>query len=207
MRVETETEKIVAVLHEVVEDSQPPQRWGFDELRREGFSEPVLVALEGITQRVAGARTTAKALPPGFISRSITRSPSRWKRRVSRSKRRSAPRSFACLSPSCMAEMTTVTPSRSCAKPAQPSPTFTKTTCMCPTCSPIANGVTCCECPRVASREGQSHRTHSGGTLSARDAWSPLDVASEPCTLLRVSPFDFAGNFQRPVLRSPFFLP
>ena len=51
MRVETETEKIVAVLHEVVEDSQPPQRWGFDELRREGFSEPVLAALEGVTQR------------------------------------------------------------------------------------------------------------------------------------------------------------
>ena len=46
MRVETETEKIVAVLHEVVEDSQPPQRWGFDELRREGFAEPVLAALK-----------------------------------------------------------------------------------------------------------------------------------------------------------------
>ena len=51
MRVETETEKIVAVLHEVVEDSQPPQRWGFDELRREGFSEPVLAALECVTRR------------------------------------------------------------------------------------------------------------------------------------------------------------
>ena len=51
MRVETETEKIVAVLHEVVEDSQPPQRWGFDELRREGFSEPVLAALAGVTRR------------------------------------------------------------------------------------------------------------------------------------------------------------
>ncbi len=50
MRVETETEKIVAVLHEVVEDSQSPQRWGFDELRREGFSVSVLAALEGVTQ-------------------------------------------------------------------------------------------------------------------------------------------------------------
>ena len=50
MRVETETEKIVAVLHEVVEDSQPPPRWGFDELRREGFSEEVLAALEGVTR-------------------------------------------------------------------------------------------------------------------------------------------------------------
>ena len=51
MRVETETEKIVAVLHDVVEDSQPHPRWGFDELRREGFSEPVLAALEGVTRR------------------------------------------------------------------------------------------------------------------------------------------------------------
>ena len=50
MRVETETEKIVAALHDVVEDSQPTQRWGFDELRREGFSEPVLAALECVTR-------------------------------------------------------------------------------------------------------------------------------------------------------------
>jgi len=46
MGVETETEKIVAVLHEVVEDRPPSPRWGFDELRRDGFSEPVLAALE-----------------------------------------------------------------------------------------------------------------------------------------------------------------
>jgi|GEM_PF-2906769 len=51
MRVETETEKIVAVLHDVVEDRQPPQRSGLDELRREGFAEPVLAALEGVTRR------------------------------------------------------------------------------------------------------------------------------------------------------------
>ena len=50
MRVETETQKIVAVLPEVVEDSQPPPRWGFDELRLESFSEPVLAALEGVTR-------------------------------------------------------------------------------------------------------------------------------------------------------------
>ena len=41
----------MAVLPEVVEDSQPPQRRGFDELRREGFSESVLAALEGMTRR------------------------------------------------------------------------------------------------------------------------------------------------------------
>jgi len=51
MRVETEPEQIVAVLHDVVEASQPPQRWGFDELRREGFAEPVLAALECVTRR------------------------------------------------------------------------------------------------------------------------------------------------------------
>ena len=51
MRVETETEKIVPVLHDGIEDRQPPPRWGFDELRREGFSEPVLAALEGVTRR------------------------------------------------------------------------------------------------------------------------------------------------------------
>ena len=50
-RVETETEKIVAVRHEVVEDRRPPQRWRGDELRREGLSEPVLAALECVTRR------------------------------------------------------------------------------------------------------------------------------------------------------------
>ena len=39
------------MLHDVVEDSQPPQRWGFDELRREGFSESVLAALDWVTRR------------------------------------------------------------------------------------------------------------------------------------------------------------
>ena len=51
VRVETETEKFVALLHDVVEDSQPPQRWGLDELRREGISESALAALEGVTRR------------------------------------------------------------------------------------------------------------------------------------------------------------
>ena len=51
MRVETETEKIVAVRHEVVEDSQPRSAGASTKLRREGFSEPVLAALEGVTRR------------------------------------------------------------------------------------------------------------------------------------------------------------
>ena len=60
----------MAVLHEVVEDSQPPPRWGFDELRREGFSEPVLAALEGVTRR-EGERPTRSS----FAVRGPIRSP------------------------------------------------------------------------------------------------------------------------------------
>ena len=65
MRVETETEKTVAVLHDGGEDSQPPPRWGFDERRRAGISEPVLAALEGV------ARTEGETCED-FIRRSLT---------------------------------------------------------------------------------------------------------------------------------------
>jgi len=65
LRVRAWLEKIVAVLPEVVEDSQPPPRWGFDELRHEGFSEPVLAALEGVTR---GEGATYEK----FIRRSLT---------------------------------------------------------------------------------------------------------------------------------------
>ena len=51
MRVDSQTEKIVAVLHDVIEDSKPPHRWEVDDLRREGFSEEVLTALDGVTRR------------------------------------------------------------------------------------------------------------------------------------------------------------
>ncbi len=43
--------KIVAILHDVAEDSRPPYRFGFDELRAEGFSETVLAALDCVTAR------------------------------------------------------------------------------------------------------------------------------------------------------------
>lgn len=49
MRLETEAEKIVAVLHDVVEDGGG--RWSFATLRAEGFSEQVLEALEHVTKR------------------------------------------------------------------------------------------------------------------------------------------------------------
>ena len=50
-RVRSDKEKIVAVLHDVVEDSTPPARWGIDELRAEGFGGDILAALECVTKR------------------------------------------------------------------------------------------------------------------------------------------------------------
>jgi hypothetical protein len=49
--VEDPEGKIVAVLHDVVEDSKPPHRWGLEELKEEGFSQSVLAALECVTAR------------------------------------------------------------------------------------------------------------------------------------------------------------
>jgi len=46
-RVDGETEKIVAVLHDVVEDTP----WTFEDLKREGFPDEVLQALECVTKR------------------------------------------------------------------------------------------------------------------------------------------------------------
>ena len=46
MRCETNNEKIVAILHDVVEDSE----WTFDALRDEGFSEKVVEALKAVTK-------------------------------------------------------------------------------------------------------------------------------------------------------------
>lgn len=45
--VSSEVEQIVAVLHDVVEDSE----WTFEQLRAEGFSESVLAALDCVTKR------------------------------------------------------------------------------------------------------------------------------------------------------------
>ena len=49
--IEDADAKIVAVLHDVVEDSKPPHRWGMDELEAEGFSATVLEALGCVTAR------------------------------------------------------------------------------------------------------------------------------------------------------------
>lgn len=51
LAMEDDASRMVAVLHDVVEDSLPPNRWGFEELRAEGFSEEVLAALDCVTKR------------------------------------------------------------------------------------------------------------------------------------------------------------
>ena len=45
--VDTEEEKIVAILHDVVEETD----WTLEKLRKEGFPETVLAALDSVTKR------------------------------------------------------------------------------------------------------------------------------------------------------------
>lgn len=47
LRLSTETERVVAVLHDVVEDSDVT----LDDLRREGFSDEVIDAVDHVTRR------------------------------------------------------------------------------------------------------------------------------------------------------------
>ena len=46
-RLHNPTEKIVGILHDVVEDTD----WSFDDLRKEGFPQNVLAALDCVTKR------------------------------------------------------------------------------------------------------------------------------------------------------------
>ena len=48
MSLNTEEEKIVGVLHDVVEDSAD---WDFDRLREEGFAEDIISALKSVTKQ------------------------------------------------------------------------------------------------------------------------------------------------------------
>ena len=48
MSLNTEEEKIVGVLHDVVEDSED---WDFDRLREEGFAEDIISALKSVTKQ------------------------------------------------------------------------------------------------------------------------------------------------------------
>ena len=47
LKMKTETEKIAAVLHDVIEDTD----WTFEKLKREGFSEEILDALKHVTRQ------------------------------------------------------------------------------------------------------------------------------------------------------------
>ena len=46
-RLHTETDKIVGVLHDVIEDT----RYTFDDLRQMGYREEILRALDAVTKR------------------------------------------------------------------------------------------------------------------------------------------------------------
>ena len=48
LRLETQKEMIVAVLHDVVEDCPD---WDFERLRQEGFSEEIIEAIDHVTRR------------------------------------------------------------------------------------------------------------------------------------------------------------
>lgn len=50
LRLQTQAERITAMLHDVVEDCSG---WSFQRLRDEGFSEQIINALESVTQRDA----------------------------------------------------------------------------------------------------------------------------------------------------------
>lgn len=73
-RAQTLSEQIVAVLHDVVEDSE---KWKIDVLRREGYPETIVRAVEVLTN-------TNKADYEGFIDRVVGESgePGRIARRV-----------------------------------------------------------------------------------------------------------------------------
>jgi len=47
MKAQNDDERIVAVLHDVVEDSE----WTLEGLRNEGFPDPILAAIDGVTSR------------------------------------------------------------------------------------------------------------------------------------------------------------
>lgn len=49
LKMKTATERSVAVLHDVVEDSH----WTLDDLRKEGFSEEIISAVDSLTKREA----------------------------------------------------------------------------------------------------------------------------------------------------------
>lgn len=49
LQLDTEDERIVGVLHDVVEDCQS-KGWCFERLKDEGFSEEVIVALKSVTK-------------------------------------------------------------------------------------------------------------------------------------------------------------
>ena len=55
LKMRTEEERIVAVLHDLVEDCE----WNLDDLRREGFSDSIIEAIDVLTKRNGEGRISA----------------------------------------------------------------------------------------------------------------------------------------------------
>lgn len=58
MRMTSADAMITAILHDVVEDSSPQDKWTFDRLRDYGFSEKVVEAVDGVTIVLKTAKAT-----------------------------------------------------------------------------------------------------------------------------------------------------
>ena len=68
LSVQGEIERIAAVLHDVVEDT----RWTIEELRQEGFSEPVLEAIALLTKpEGADYEDYVRRIKPHAIARAV----------------------------------------------------------------------------------------------------------------------------------------
>ena len=60
MRMNCESSRIAAILHDAIEDSRdhpPEKRWTLDRLREHGFSEKVIEAVDGVTDRKGQGET------------------------------------------------------------------------------------------------------------------------------------------------------
>ena len=74
-RVETTTERIIAILHDVVEDTD----WTFADLKREGFPQDAyFAALDPRLERVVDTKLSRKISSIGECAGSLTPQAARW---------------------------------------------------------------------------------------------------------------------------------
>ena len=65
LRVRDESERLVALLHDVVEDNEA---WTLDRLRAEGFPDEVVEAVDRLTRRRASPTRRSSSGPPAIAS-------------------------------------------------------------------------------------------------------------------------------------------